>query len=104
MSTRTPHRVRTLVRLTEDQHDWLVKVGEALRDEWVSEYGETEPPAPPNPYVRHDGEINISRVVREMLQRASDFIEFTECPSIFVAGETPEGIRRPASVPFPADD
>jgi hypothetical protein len=78
---RTPHRVRTLVRLTEDQRDWLERVGEQLG------------------YLRPDGGVNVSAVVRELLERAG-----TECPDcgpppLFEKGE--DGYYH--GVPFPPD-
>lgn len=66
---KTPHRVRTLVRLTEDQHDWLVNTGRWWHEEMIGQ-GE------PSPFLRHDGEINISEVIRSLLSLAS-----TELPA-----------------------
>jgi hypothetical protein len=58
---RTPHRVRTLVRLTEDQHAWLYRLGEFWEAEGVD----------PGRYTRHDGGVNVSQVIRDLLGRAS---------------------------------
>lgn len=68
----TPHHVRTLVRLTEEQHDWLVNLGKF----WIEEY-----PDLAEWWVRHDGEVNVSSVIRQLIDLAATNLPAAEvCP------------------------